>query len=116
VFESFVAAEIVKQQINAGRSKELYYFRDQQGLEVDFVVPCGVGALALIEAKATQSPTPAMTQSIQRLSASIDRYKTKAMLIHSGTDTTHAGNAIAKGVSALTLAGLLDELGAVMGR
>src|SRR5207237_3519200 len=35
LFEGFIAAEIVKAQVNAGRSRELYYFRDEQGLEVD---------------------------------------------------------------------------------
>lgn len=39
LFEGFIAAELVKTQLNAGRRRELYYFRDQQGLEVDFVVP-----------------------------------------------------------------------------
>jgi len=39
LFEGWVASEIVKYQLNAGRRRELYYFRDHQGLEVDFVVP-----------------------------------------------------------------------------
>ncbi|MGA8344928.1 MAG: ATP-binding protein, partial [Candidatus Sulfotelmatobacter sp.] len=34
LFEGFVAAEILKSQANQGMRKELYYFRDQQGLEV----------------------------------------------------------------------------------
>ena len=47
-----VAAEIVKAQINAGRRREIYYFRDQQGLEVDFVVAARAGCIRLIKAKA----------------------------------------------------------------
>ncbi len=43
LFEGFIAGEIVKAQTNAGRRRELYYFRDEQGLEVDFLVP-GAGA------------------------------------------------------------------------
>jgi len=39
LFEGHVAAEILKSQINRGRRKELYHFRDQQGLEVDFLFP-----------------------------------------------------------------------------
>src|SRR6516225_2353461 len=35
LFEGFIAAEIVKSQANAGRRRELYHFRDEQGLEVD---------------------------------------------------------------------------------
>ena len=39
LFEGYVAAEILKSQANQGRRKELYHFRDQQGLEVDFLFP-----------------------------------------------------------------------------
>lgn len=116
VFESMVAAEIVKQQINGGRRKEIYYFRDQQGLEVDFVVPAGVGRLTLIEAKATQSPIPAMTQALQRLQASVVGYKTKAVLVCLDNGGAGANPAIARGVSTMSLAGLLSELGTAPGR
>lgn len=53
IFEKFVASEIAKHQIGARRRRELYYFRDQQGLEVDFLVPLGAGRVALAEAKAS---------------------------------------------------------------
>jgi predicted AAA+ superfamily ATPase len=33
--EGFVASEIVKHQLHEGRRKEIYYFRDHQGLEID---------------------------------------------------------------------------------
>src|SRR5207247_11086573 len=39
LFEGFIAAEIVKAQANAGGRRELYYFRAEQGPEVDFVLP-----------------------------------------------------------------------------
>ena len=58
VFEGFVASEIVKRQLAAGRRRELYYFRDQQGLEVDFVVPAGDARLVLLEAKASATLQP----------------------------------------------------------
>src|SRR5260370_17289814 len=38
LFEGFVAAEILKSQVNHGGRKELYYFRDQHGLDVDFLL------------------------------------------------------------------------------
>lgn len=55
VFEGFVASEIIKGQVNAGGRRQLFYFRDQQGLEVDFVVPGKQGGITLIEVKATRS-------------------------------------------------------------
>ena len=41
VFECFVASEIVKHQLNGGRARALYYFRDQQGLGSRFRGPRG---------------------------------------------------------------------------
>lgn len=70
IFEGFVAAEIVKAQVNAGLRRELYYFRDQQGLEVDFVIPGKNGSMTLIEAKASRTAKPDMTLPMRRLSAS----------------------------------------------
>ena len=58
LFEGFIAGEIVKAQANAGRRRELYYFRDQQCLEVDFVMPGRSGTLRLLEAKAARTVAP----------------------------------------------------------
>jgi uncharacterized protein len=69
LFEGFIAAEIRKAQINSGRRPEIYYFRDQQGLEVDFLIPRRGGGLSLIEVKATRTPTPAMVAPMLRLAA-----------------------------------------------
>ena len=103
LFEGFVAAEIIKHQVNNGKRKELYYFRDQQGLEVDFVIPQGAGALLLVEAKATKTPKPSMTQPLTRLARAINRYQTRAMLVHSALSKTDAGSVINPGVSAVNL-------------
>ena len=70
IFEGFIAAEMLKSQLNAGRRRELYYFRDQQGLEVDFLVPRKGGGICLIEAKASRTVTPAMAVPMLRLAAS----------------------------------------------
>jgi hypothetical protein len=39
LFEGFIATQIVKAQLNAGRRRELYFFCDEQGLEMDFGMP-----------------------------------------------------------------------------
>lgn len=112
LFEGFVAAEIVKQQVNKGKRKELYYFRDQQGLEVDFIVPYSRTRLALIEAKATRAPVSSMAKPLRQLAATIatERYRCRAMLVHSDTTKTEAGNALAPGVSAVSLPDLLKNI------
>lgn len=73
VFEGFVASEIVKRQVNAGRRRELYYFRDQQGLEVDFLWPMGDRRLRLIEANASRTVTPEAAVPLERLGAAIPK-------------------------------------------
>ena len=69
LWEGFVAGELVKQQVNAGRRRELYYFRDHQGLEVDFLMPAGNGRVRLVEARASRTAFPRMADGIARLAA-----------------------------------------------
>ena len=82
LFEGFVASEIVKHQINSGCRKEIYYFRDHQGLEVDFIVPKGDGEMCLLETKATRSLKPSMAKSINRLASKISRYKLNRYVVY----------------------------------
>jgi hypothetical protein len=105
LFEGFVAGEILKAQANSGRRRELYYFRDQQGLEVDFVVPGKGGALRLIEVKATRTPTPGMAASMQRLAIAIGRRRVKTalemLLVHRQPRAPLRTSALAPGVRAV---------------
>jgi uncharacterized protein len=71
LFEGFIAAEIGKAQVNAGRRRAIYYFRDEQGLEVDFLVPGRGGAVSLLECKAGRTVTPAMAAPLRRLADAI---------------------------------------------
>ena len=73
LFEGFIAAEIVKAQVNAGRRRELYYFRDEQGLEVDFLVPKRRGGVALVECKAARTVTPALAAPMRRLAEALQK-------------------------------------------
>ena len=109
LFEGFVAAEIVKHQLNQGKRKELYYFRDLQGLEVDFVVPKSANKLTLIEAKSTKTPKPSMAKSLQKLKKNIGSYQCQSLLVHNGTDNA-VGQALLPGVSAVNLYKLVTEL------
>jgi len=82
IFEGFIASEIAKYQLNSGRQKEIYYFRDQQGLEVDFIVPTGDANLVIMEAKASRTVRPDMGRTLNRLSQAISRYKVKKYVVH----------------------------------
>lgn len=81
VFEGFIASEIVKSQLNRGKRRELYFFRDEQGLEVDFVVPTGPARLLLLEAKATRTLRTEMAIPMERLTRAVKRYKTRSAVI-----------------------------------
>jgi len=110
LFEGFVASEIVKWQLGAGRTPELYYFRDHQGLEVDFVVPGGPGRLFLVEAKASNTATPAMARSLARLAGASTRYKTRQLLVYRPSKELEAFTTLRKGARATGVPGLLNAL------
>lgn len=110
IWEGFVAAEIVKQQLNAGRRRELYYFRDQQGLEVDFVVPLGNAHLALVECKAARTAFPADAAPLARLMQTKSAYRCQAFVVHRPTSAMQGVTALIPGVRAVDLPGLLRAL------
>jgi predicted AAA+ superfamily ATPase len=103
VFEAFVAQEIIKHQIHSGRARQLYYFRDEQGLEVDFVVPAA-SRLDLIEAKWTKTPLPKDARGIQALQRAISPRASRGFVVHRGG----AGGVVAKGVRAVTIEELTE--------
>jgi uncharacterized protein len=103
IFEGFVASEIVKLQLGSGKTKNIYYFRNEQGLEVDFIVPKGAGEICLVEVKTSRTLKPAMAKPLQRLSASITNMKVRQYVVHPDPIRTSAVEikGIAKGVKAL---------------
>ena len=82
LFESLVASEILKYRLGRGLERGLYYFRDRQGLEVDFMVDIGNRRLVLIEAKATRTPMPDDARPIARLLPSLpDSVRARAFVV-----------------------------------
>jgi len=101
LFEGLVAAEIVKHRLNRGRERGLYYFRDRQGLEVDFVVDEGDRRLLLIEAKATRTPMPDDARSLTRLAEAMKRRCVpQAAVVHADTAEHAAPMPLCPGVRA----------------
>jgi predicted AAA+ superfamily ATPase len=109
LFEGLVATEIIKQQIHTGRTRALYHFRDRQGLEVDFIVPCGENRLALLEAKATKTPAPRMAKPMLQLMRSITSYETTAYVVHQPMQAT-LHSTLAPGITATPWTELPTEL------
>ncbi len=112
LFEGFTAAEILKQQIASGRPRALYYFRDQQGLEVDFIVPAGDRKLIFIETKASRTVVPAMAKPMERLAEAKSSYKIIKVLIHRQSKDPFPTTALKEGVKAITI----NQLETILGR
>ena len=110
VFEGHVAAEIVKSQLHAGRHREIYHFRDERGLEVDFVVPTGEGTFALVEAKATRTVRPELARGLEALGATAGRARSASYVVHRGPRAGLDSNVLSPGVKALPLSDLLAAL------
>ena len=110
LFEGFVAAEILKSQSNRGMRKELYYFRDQQGLEVDFLVPRPNASLWLVEAKATKTVRPAMASPLLSLQRSLPTRSVRLIVVHRKSRSQFATAALAPGVEALDVERFVVEL------
>ncbi len=110
IFEGCVAAEILKSQINQGRRKELYYFRDQQGLEVDFLVPQPHARFWLVEAKASKTVRPAMAASMLSLARSTGRRALRCIVVHRSSQSGREFSGLAQGAEARTLESFAIEL------
>jgi predicted AAA+ superfamily ATPase len=103
IFEGSVAAEILKSQINRGQRKELYYFRDQQGLEIDFLVPQPNARFWLIEAKASKTVQPSMAAPMLSLAQASKNRASRRIVVHRRSEKGRNFSAIAKGAEAIPL-------------
>jgi hypothetical protein len=112
LFEGYVAGEILKSQVNRGHRKELYYFRDQQGLEVDFLFPDGHGALRMVECKASKTVQPEMAKAMMSLRRALPGQSSVRMsVVHQRAK--HRGpamHALAPEVEALDLEEFVESL------
>jgi len=85
ICEGFVASEILKHRANRGLERNLYYFRDQQGLEVDFLVDRGNNKLLLLEVKASRTPKPGDAGPMLALKKNIQKHDVSAWVVHTGS-------------------------------
>jgi len=110
LFEGFLAAEILKSQTNQGIRKELYYFRDQQGLEVDFLVPRTGAGLWLLDAKAAKTVHPAMAKSLLGLQRALGKKAKRLIVVHRKARSLISTQALTPGVEAWEIGRFLQEL------
>lgn len=101
ICEGFVIAEVLKNQVNQGRRREAYYYRDQGGLEVDLIVPAPHNRLTLVEIKASRTIRPEMASPIAQVRKLLgDRYHSGVVVGRASRTTQTA--ALAPGIKAMT--------------
>jgi len=110
LWEGFVAVEILKSQVNRGRTKELYHFRDYQGLEVDFLFPYE-GGVWLVECKASRTARPDMARPMAALRQAMgDRKPARLSVVHRASPSTPPTHALAPGIEALPVEDFVAQL------
>src|SRR5271169_6338713 len=89
----------------------VHYFRDQQGLEVDFLVPRRNSNLWLIEAKAGKTVRPSMASPLLSLRRALAKRFVRLIVVHRKSRSQLTTAAIARGVEALDVERFIQELG-----
>lgn len=79
IFENFVIQEIIKHFLNNGKLPPIYYYRTNNGLEVDLIIEERAGLLRACEIKLTKHPDTNVLKPIQRL---VDLNKKKSINFH----------------------------------
>ena len=117
LFEGYVAAEILKSQVNQGRRKELYHFRDQQGLEVDFLFPSGQGGLWMVECRASKTVHPSIAGPLASLHRSMgEGAPVRSSVVHRESTSAPPTRALAPAVEALNVRAFVNDLNRGSGR
>jgi hypothetical protein len=96
-------------QMNSGGRRELYFFRDQQGLEVDFMAPGPRGGLRLIEVKWSKTIVPAMAKSLVQLRRAIRRRTVECLIVHRAPKHGPGTSTVAPGVKSRSVEEFLQS-------
>lgn len=109
LFENFVIQEAVKHYVNLGQVPPLYYYRTNNGLEVDLIIEEKLGQIRPCEIKLTKTPREGMIQAVERLR---NLNKKKKFSISAGTVICLADRplALSRNAKAYPLKDFLKEL------
>jgi len=109
IIEGFVASEIVKAQLNRGGRRELYFFRDRPGLEVDFLFPWQ-SRLWMVEVKAGRTVQSGDAASLVSLGSRRPAARTERLIVHRAARHAMSTRVVAPGVTAATIEELVARL------
>ena len=90
----------------------MYYFRDEQGLEVDIVLSPREGYAVLAECKLSATATPEMTAPMRRLAASLGKEvgEIKMHLVHNPTRSERISPTAGEGVCVSSARGFISDV------
>lgn len=83
IFENLAFAEIMKKRMTERNRPDMYFYRENRGLEVDVVIPSGNGGLQLYEIKSSKSLSPGYASNMKKLSETIGM-PTQSTVIYNG--------------------------------
>ena len=87
IFETWVVSQIVKHRANRGEYGGVYFYRDRHGLEADLVVE-NAGRLSVVEAKAGQTPSAEMFETVRRVRGVLESVsEADALTVYGGQAT-----------------------------
>jgi hypothetical protein len=109
IIEGFVASEIVKAQLNRGGRRELFFFRDRPGLEVDFLFPWQ-SRLWMVEVKAGRTVQSGDAASLVSLGSRRPSARTERLIVHRAARHAMSTRVVAPGVTAATIEELVARL------
>lgn len=84
IFETYIYSELLKSLYNRGMRSNLYFYRNTNGREVDFVLETGSGLVA-VEVKLNSTPRQKMFSNLDYFKEIADFYK-KGYLIYTGSE------------------------------
>jgi hypothetical protein len=92
LLETFVAAELRRQQSWAGTRFELFHFRDRSGREVDLMLEDDARRVVAVEVKATTRIRPGDQRGLEFLRDSLGQRFVMGVVLHTGPDTVRIGD------------------------
>ena len=85
IFESWVASEIMKAQLNAGQRPRLSFFRDEHGLEVDVLAETGAQLIGVEVKSGATVPLEAFAP-LEAVAQLVPELRTRIVL-HGGSES-----------------------------
>jgi predicted AAA+ superfamily ATPase len=83
LFEGFIISELIKNRLNLGEKSELWFWRDNTGMEIDCLIEKG-GKLLAIELKSGKTFNEEMTQGLVKWQSIYTESSGNILLIYAG--------------------------------